>query len=203
MSPDWIWECDEKLRFKYVSDHFITATGIVRNKILSRRWDEIGARSGLKDLCENLDARRPFHDLKISMPLNGGKMTQWLISGRPVFCDAGEFKGYRGIGAGTAEVKLSGEKAGEYSDHLEEWINLAVMDDTKLDAGNVDVDITPREREILSWVKQGKSYADIGEILSISRRTVEFHIGNVMNKLGASNRVSAVVIAMRRGILGA
>ena len=81
-------------------------------------------------------------------------------------------------------------------------INLAVIDDTDLDVADVKVKLTPREREILDWVKQGKSYVDIAEILSISPRTIEFHIANVMNKLGASNRVSAVVIAMRRGILG-
>jgi DNA-binding CsgD family transcriptional regulator len=112
------------------------------------------------------------------------------------------FAGYRGIGTDVAEARRSGIEAGEYSERLDELINLAVMEDENLETADVDVKLTPREKEILGWVKQGKSYADIAEILSISRRTIEFHIANVMNKLGASNRVSAVVIAMRRGILG-
>ena len=63
------------------------------------------------------------------------------------------------------------------------------------------VQLTAREIEILNWCKHGKSYGDIGDILSISRKTVEFHITNVMNKLGACNRISAVVIAIQRGLI--
>jgi PAS domain S-box-containing protein len=202
MSPDWIWECDENYNFTYVSDNFVTATGMSRNKILGRRWAEIGARSGAKGLCDRLESKKPFHGVKITMPSKNAKTARWLISGRPVLCDSGNFAGFRGIGTDMTDGKRSGMEAGDYSDRLEELINLAVIDDTDLDVADVKVKLTPREREILDWVKQGKSYVDIAEILSISPRTIEFHIANVMNKLGASNRVSAVVIAMRRGILG-
>ncbi|MHA1165701.1 MAG: LuxR C-terminal-related transcriptional regulator [Alphaproteobacteria bacterium] len=201
MSPDLIWECDEKFHFKYVSDQFVTATGMSRKNILGHKWAEIGTKSGSGALCEKLQSRESFHGVKIFLPSEEGKSAQWMISGRPVFSEAGAFTGYRGIGTDIAEVKRVDDEAGDYSDHLEELVNLAVMDDANLNSVDANVKLTPREKEILGWVKQGKSYADIAEILSISRRTIEFHIGNVMNKLGASNRVSAVVIAMRRGIL--
>ena len=61
--------------------------------------------------------------------------------------------------------------------------------------------LTPRELEILRWCKDGKTYQDISDILSISPKTVEFHIINVMNKLEASNKITAIVIAIQRGIL--
>ena len=61
-----------------------------------------------------------------------------------------------------------------------------------------EVDLTSREAEILRWMKDGKTNAEIAAILSISARTVEFHLGNVMRKLGSPNRTSAVVTAMRR-----
>ncbi len=64
-----------------------------------------------------------------------------------------------------------------------------------------DIALTDRELEVLRWSKCGKSYSDIAEILSISRKTVEFHIRNSMDKLGANNRISAVVIAIHRGLL--
>ena len=64
-----------------------------------------------------------------------------------------------------------------------------------------DIVLTAREIEVLQWSKAGKSYSDIAEILSISRKTVEFHISNVMNKLGANNKISAVVIALHRGLI--
>lgn len=63
------------------------------------------------------------------------------------------------------------------------------------------VELTPRELEILRWCKVGKTRTEIGEILSISMRTVAFHLENIMNKLGATNQITAVVIAIQRGLL--
>jgi LuxR family quorum-sensing system transcriptional regulator SolR len=63
------------------------------------------------------------------------------------------------------------------------------------------VALTARELEILDWCKKGKTRPEIAQILSISPKTVEFHLANVMNKLGASNQTAAVVIALQRGLL--
>jgi DNA-binding CsgD family transcriptional regulator len=61
--------------------------------------------------------------------------------------------------------------------------------------------LTPRECEVLAWVAQGKSAWEIGEILHIAKRTVHEHIQTAVRKLGACNRVHAVVIALRDGII--
>ncbi|HEX8166316.1 MAG TPA: autoinducer binding domain-containing protein [Beijerinckiaceae bacterium] len=61
--------------------------------------------------------------------------------------------------------------------------------------------LTGRELECLKWVKDGKTNWEIGKILSIAERTVEFHLTNVMQKLGASNRIMAVVVAIQLGLL--
>jgi LuxR family transcriptional regulator, quorum-sensing system regulator SolR len=61
--------------------------------------------------------------------------------------------------------------------------------------------LTARELEILDWCKKGKTRPEIARILSISPKTVEFHLSNVMDKLGASNQLAAVVIALQRGLL--
>lgn len=61
--------------------------------------------------------------------------------------------------------------------------------------------ITRREREILSWLKDGKTSWDISRILNISEVTVNFHISNIINKLDSTNRVQAVAIALRQGII--
>lgn len=63
------------------------------------------------------------------------------------------------------------------------------------------IDLSPRERECLRWCKVGKSAWDISQILGISERTVQFHISNAMAKLGASSRITAVVIAIHKGLL--
>ena len=61
--------------------------------------------------------------------------------------------------------------------------------------------LTPRELEVLNWVQAGKSNWDISVILSISERTVKFHLGNICSKLGASTRAHAVAIALQHGLL--
>ena len=61
--------------------------------------------------------------------------------------------------------------------------------------------LTPREREILTWVANGKSTWEIGEALHISSRTVKEHIKHLCPKLGAVSRTQAVMIAVRDKII--
>ncbi len=57
--------------------------------------------------------------------------------------------------------------------------------------------LTEREREVLRLVAVGKSNREIAETLKVSVRTVEFHVGNVLTKLGFSSRVEAAVWAQK------
>ncbi|MBK0327020.1 LuxR family transcriptional regulator [Rhodobacteraceae bacterium F11138] len=52
--------------------------------------------------------------------------------------------------------------------------------------------LSSREKEILQWVAVGKSQQDIGDILSISHRTVEVHLRSGREKLGALSTPQAV-----------
>jgi DNA-binding NarL/FixJ family response regulator len=56
-----------------------------------------------------------------------------------------------------------------------------------------------REIEILKLVKQGLTYEEIGQILSISHRTVRFHVSNIQDKLDAKNRIDALTKAVEKG----
>ena len=67
--------------------------------------------------------------------------------------------------------------------------------------GAVASDITPREREILSLLARGLSNVAIGQRLYISAATVKFHVGNLMQKLGASRRAEAVYAASKLGLI--
>ena len=55
--------------------------------------------------------------------------------------------------------------------------------------------LTPREAEVLLWIARGKSNRDIGEILTLSPRTVNKHLERVYVKLGVENRASAAALA--------
>lgn len=59
--------------------------------------------------------------------------------------------------------------------------------------------LTRREAECLGWAAQGKSMADIAQILGVSRPTVAFHISNARRKLGAENLQAAVARALSLG----
>jgi DNA-binding CsgD family transcriptional regulator len=61
--------------------------------------------------------------------------------------------------------------------------------------------LTPREREILKLVANGKSNWEVGEALHISSRTVKEHIKHLCRKLGAITRTQAVMIAVRDRII--
>ena len=61
--------------------------------------------------------------------------------------------------------------------------------------------LTPREREILRYIAEGKQNREIGDLLSISVRTVQAHRTNLMDKLGAHDRTELVKYAIRRGII--
>ena len=56
--------------------------------------------------------------------------------------------------------------------------------------------VTPREAEVLLWVAQGKSNADIAVILGMAEKTVKKHLGNIFEKLGIESRNAAAVQAL-------
>jgi DNA-binding CsgD family transcriptional regulator len=61
--------------------------------------------------------------------------------------------------------------------------------------------LTARERECLQWCAEGKSSADVGEILGIAERTVNWHIDNAIRKMNCVNRVQAVAKAVSLGLI--
>ena len=64
-------------------------------------------------------------------------------------------------------------------------------------------DLTQREVEVLSLIRDGYRNKEVADRLSIAESTVNFHIKNLVAKLGAHDRTHAVTIALRRGLLRA
>lgn len=60
--------------------------------------------------------------------------------------------------------------------------------------------LTARETEVLRLLAEGKSNQEIAGALEIAEVTVRTHVGHILDKLGASNRVEAALHALRSGL---
>lgn len=63
------------------------------------------------------------------------------------------------------------------------------------------IHLTRRELEVLTLVIEGKSSKDVADALFVSKRTVDFHLANIYDKLQVSNRVQAFRRATRLGLI--
>jgi DNA-binding CsgD family transcriptional regulator len=64
-----------------------------------------------------------------------------------------------------------------------------------------DIDLTPRELDVLALMAEGASNKLIARRLGISVHTAKFHVGSILDKLDATGRTDAVAHAARRGVI--
>ena len=64
------------------------------------------------------------------------------------------------------------------------------------------VELTAREREVLKLIAEGNTNQDIADLLCLSRKTVETHRSNIMDKLGLHKVTDLVKYAIREGLVG-
>ncbi len=115
-ASDWFWEQGEDLRFTYTS----TGAPTGEDKIIGTTRRELfaaGRNFGLSlaqlDAHDaDLEARRPFQNLRFQSIDPNGRIRYVSVSGRPVFDIEGRFRGYRGTGRDVtsevaAEIELS------------------------------------------------------------------------------------------------
>lgn len=70
-----------------------------------------------------------------------------------------------------------------------------------LENGETDYQLTKREKDILRWTAEGKTSNEIAIVMSISDRTVNFHINNIIKKLSVPNKTAAAVKALVLNLL--
>ena len=69
------------------------------------------------------------------------------------------------------------------------------------DDSNLPKSPSPREIETLQYVANGEDSKSTAKLMGISKRTVDFHLANVYDKLGVSNRMQACNAARAKGYI--
>lgn len=102
LSSDWYWEQNEQLRFTNVLHHDHRQVGAILSSLIGHTLLEAQGASWKDADRERLvtaqENRQPFHDVEYTFRDIHGDILCLQISGEPVYCTAGSFIGYRGIG---------------------------------------------------------------------------------------------------------
>ncbi len=61
--------------------------------------------------------------------------------------------------------------------------------------------LTPAEFDVLRYVAKGLSNAEVGQVMTLERRTVRTHLSHIYRKMGVNSHVEAVVMALRAGLV--
>lgn len=132
-ASDWLWELDADLCFSYLTDSFEANFGWPVERSLGRSkreiYDEIirtgtpAEQESWRKHFDDLQARRPFRDFVQRWVTPEGETRYVRNSGNPVFDEAGNFLGYRGVASNITEQILSDQKAQRANALLEMAIN--------------------------------------------------------------------------------
>jgi len=115
---DWLWETDCEGNLTRgaceVSDAMETDFGQIFQWIMNDDLDALASKdivhSGMKDLLKKIDNRNAFTDCQFSVSTEKRDAHWFTLSGKPVYDDAGEFTGFRGVASDITQTKISEER---------------------------------------------------------------------------------------------
>ena len=94
---------------------------------------------------------------------------------------------------GTVETRFEDRSSLMDADEATQMIELPPVEDKPV--------LSPRQQEVLAFLKEGLTNPEIAVKLGVTERTVKAHCQEVFDRLGARNRTAAVAAAMRMGLL--
>jgi DNA-binding NarL/FixJ family response regulator len=204
------------IRVLIVDDHPIVREGVTAVLERERDIDVVGAAD---TIGEGLRLAAKFHpdvvllDLKLPDADAVDGVTSFAGKGRGVVVftahdtDEDVFRAIRGgargyllKGSAAAEIAQAIRQVHAGESYLSPSIAAKLVKEVTQPRGRTGL-LSARERGVLRLVAAGLSNRQIAEALSISERTVKFHVTAIFNKLGAENRAQAVALAAERGLL--
>ena len=203
----------KQFRILIADDHVLVRRGLADLLDAERDFTVVGEAANGKEACEQAKRLKPdLIIMDLSMPtMNGAEATQAIHAHAPetkilvltTFGMSVDVNRALDAGASGALVKDTDE------DELIEAMRAVLHGKTVLSPAIRAMlqseprppELTGRQREILELTIHGLSSEDISSRLGISTNAVEQHLAAIRNKLGASNRVEAVAIALRKHLL--
>jgi DNA-binding NarL/FixJ family response regulator len=207
-------------RVLLADDHFVVAEGL--RSLLGPHFDVVGIVSDGRELVAAARTLDPdVVVLDISMPSLSGieaarQMRAAHSRAKMVFLTMHGEVAYaaRALEAGASGFVLKHSAASELVTAIREalkggkYITPQIAGDlldsfrrgTPAGAEALD-NLTPRQREVLQLVAEGRSAKEIAAALCISRRTAEFHKARLMEALGVQNTAELIQYAIRTGVI--
>jgi len=197
-------------------DHTIVADGLV--KLLSERFNVVASVADGPALVEAADRLRPdIVVTDVNMPSLDGlealkqlrkrgvtsKFVVLTVHGEPTIAA-------KAMRAGASAYLLKQSAGEELIDAIDEVLNgrtylaPAVTKDVLavFDAGHTnETTLTPRQRDVLRLIVQGRRMKEIAATLDLSTRTVETHKYEMMRTLGVQSTAELVALAVKRGLV--
>ncbi len=101
ITGDWIWELDEKMRFKYANCRVLEMTGYVSGDIIGKTPLDLmppATTAELGPLMDDLKKNpKPFPDLEFTILHRNGESRKMRVNGIPLYGRENEFQGYLGL----------------------------------------------------------------------------------------------------------
>jgi len=208
-------------RILLADDHSFILAGI--KSLLESHYDLVGQVSDGRSLVEAALRLRPdLTILDVTMPLLNGldaarqikkewpkaKLLFLTMHASPVYLreavEAGGM-GYVLKSSATEELRTAIQKVLRGQIYLAPSFDREVLEsvqDSLRKPGRSSTQLTERQREVLQLIAEGRGNKEIATILKVSVKTVEFHRGRIMNKLGVHSMAELVRWAVRAGLVG-
>lgn len=200
------------IRILIAEDHAVVRQGLASILQDEADMDVVAqAKDGQQAVEQFLQHRPDITLIDLQMPrLDGvGAIAQILANSPPAHIVVlttydGDEDIYRGLEAGARGYLLKDATAEELIEAIRlvhngyKCIPPAVA--IKLTERLSSTELTQRELQVLQLLAVGRRNQEISATLSISERTVKFHVNNIFTKLGVSDRTQAVIQALKRGL---
>lgn len=215
---------DKKIRILLADDHTVVRRGLRLLLESQPEFSVVAEASDGKQAVDAAEASRPdVVVLDIAMPnLNGIEAAQRIIASVPgaaiVVLSMHSDEGYvlRALKAGAKGYLLKDAAEGDLIEAIKtvtrgktffssEIMKMLAEDYVREIRARGSEDsyelLTPREREILQLLAEGKSNKDIAGMLNLSLYTVETHRRNLQDKLNVHSFAELILYAVRKGVI--